>query len=331
MNKNRLAIGLTGILALGCIAPSMNVYASSSEYHSDIQEEMYKYMVSSHNQNSVTDEAIRLHYGDEHNTCVYFMSTILRRVGVDIPKSTSYTTTLKNQLEDRGWVRDTNLSNLKPGDVVFCGTSHVYMFMGWANSSHTIANVVDNQRHIYGTVYRQRYVYGHTVPGDSIRSHDKSTEFYRYVGNKSNSTQKTYKGKVVNINSYLNVRSGATTNSGVVGRVYNNQSVDIVSKVGSWYKILYNGRIVYVHSDYIRPTESSNSSNNSSSHNSKRYGKVRRVNSYLNIRSGASTGYRSVGTLHANQKVEVLDSHNGWYKIKSNGTTGWVYGYYLAV
>lgn len=326
INKRILTMGMLGTMLVGCIAPTVSVYASESESHSSIQYKMYNYMLSASHQNEVTNEAINLHDGDVHNTCVYFMSTVLRKAGVNIPLSTGYTTTLKNQLEERGWVRDTNMDNLKPGDIVFCGTSHVYMFMGWADKGKKIANIVDNQRHIYGTVYRTRYVNGHIVPGDSIRSHDKSTEFYRFVDQKKNN-QNTYPGKVVNINTYLNLRSGATTNSQIVGRLYKNNSVNIISKVGSWYKLLYNGRIAYAYGEYISPSSSSSSAKKVG----KKMGQVQRVSSYLTIRNGNSTNCRAIGSLRPNQKVEVLSSSNGWYKINNNGKIGWVYGYYLRV
>ena len=329
MNKRIVSIGLSGSLFLGCIAPVIpiiRVSATSCEYNSSLQEKMYKYMLSKSNQDSITNEAIRLHNGDKHNTCVYFISSILRRMGVNIPKGTAYTTNLKNELTRRGWVKETNLKNLKPGDIVFCGTSHVYMFMGWANKEHTIANIVDNQKHIYGTVYRTRYVFGHVIPGDSIRSHDKSTEFYRYAENTSTKIT-TYKGEVVNINSYLNVRAGNSTNSKIIGSLRRNNKVDIISRVGGWYKILYNNKIAYVSSDYIKPI-TSNKKNNSNSN--KKYGRVDRVNSYLNVRSGPSTQYKSVGSLRQGEKVEILEKKNGWYRIKGR-VNGWICGYYLKV
>lgn len=51
--------------------------------------------------------------------------------------------------------------------------------------------------------------------------------------------------------------------------------------------------------------------------------------SYLNVRSGPSTSYQSVGTLSYNQKVEILEKSNDWYKINFNGTQGYVNSSYL--
>lgn len=411
INKNKIAVGLTGILTVGGLVPTINVYASTSEYHSDLQEGMYNYMLSAEHQKSVRAECIRLHNGDGNNTCVYFISEVLRRVGVDIPVSTANTTNLESQLSERGWVRDNNLKNLKPGDLVFATvgdtTTHVYMFMGWADNAHTIANKVDNQSPTYGP----REINGHLVVGDREKTIDKSTYFYRYAGfNQSSELKKynTYKGQTVNINSYLTVRSGATTSASAIGQIANNKSIDIISKVGSWYKILYNKQIGYVYGDYVNVLSSAKTiktntvskstdnvisqgvvlnvssylnvrssastsgkilgslhkndkvditgqagswykinyngqvgyvskdyikqvSNNTTTKKSIKYGTVTGISSFLSVRKGASTSYKSIGELHNNKKVEVIDSSNGWYKIKSGSLTGWVYGQYLSV
>ena len=51
----------------------------------------------------------------------------------------------------------------------------------------------------------------------------------------------------------------------------------------------------------------------------------------LNVRSGASTSYDKIGTLKANDKVEILGTSNGWYKIDFNGKEGYVSASYIAL
>ncbi|MCC3670063.1 MULTISPECIES: SH3 domain-containing protein [Terrisporobacter] len=44
----------------------------------------------------------------------------------------------------------------------------------------------------------------------------------------------------------------------------------------------------------------------------------------LNVRSGASTSYSVVGKVSKGEKVEILSSNDGWYKIEyDNNQTGW--------
>ena len=46
--------------------------------------------------------------------------------------------------------------------------------------------------------------------------------------------------------------------------------------------------------------------------------------STLNVRSGASTSYNVVGKIYKGDKVEILSSNNGWYKIGYSGNkVGW--------
>ena len=52
----------------------------------------------------------------------------------------------------------------------------------------------------------------------------------------------------------------------------------------------------------------------------------------LNVRSGPSTSYSVTTKLYKGDKVEILETSNGWHKIKaSNGKIGWVSGDYIKV
>ena len=52
----------------------------------------------------------------------------------------------------------------------------------------------------------------------------------------------------------------------------------------------------------------------------------------LNVRSGPSTSYSITTKLYKGNKVEILETSNGWHKIKtSNGTTGWVSASYISI
>ena len=52
----------------------------------------------------------------------------------------------------------------------------------------------------------------------------------------------------------------------------------------------------------------------------------------LNVRSGPSTSYSITTKLYKGDKVEILETSNGWHKIKaSNGKIGWVSGDYIKV
>ena len=52
------------------------------------------------------------------------------------------------------------------------------------------------------------------------------------------------------------------------------------------------------------------------------------VSSYLNVRTGASTGYGIVGTLGYGAVVDVYATYYGWYKIIYGGYYRWIAGWY---
>jgi hypothetical protein len=51
--------------------------------------------------------------------------------------------------------------------------------------------------------------------------------------------------------------------------------------------------------------------------------------SSLNVREGAGTNYKKVGSLLLNNKVTLLSKTGEWYKIKYGNITGWVLGAYI--
>ena len=61
---------------------------------------------------------------------------------------------------------------------------------------------------------------------------------------------------VVNAQSGLNVRSSPSTSASIVTALVNNTPIDIVSVVGSWYKITVGSVTGYVFSAHVTITES---------------------------------------------------------------------------
>lgn len=60
-------------------------------------------------------------------------------------------------------------------------------------------------------------------------------------------------------------------------------------------------------------------------------GTVVGVDNYLNLRSGAGTGYEVIGHLLPGTTVEILDEENGWYQVTTPEQTGYVSSNYLEV
>ncbi|MEI3336938.1 MAG: SH3 domain-containing protein [Clostridium sp.] len=160
-----------------------------------------------------------------------------------------------------------------------------------------------------------------------------SKEYVQVSGGASNSSesssQETRSGKsgqVVNVHSSLNVRSGASTSSSVIGSLSNGSKVTIVGESGSWYKINYGNTTGYVSKDYVQASGEQNSSSESSSQGttSGKSGQVVNVHSSLNVRSGASTSSSVIGSLSNGSKVIIVGESGSWYKINYGNTTGYV-------
>lgn len=123
------------------------------------QKAVFSYMNKEKNQKEVLTEAINLNGGKSSNACVYFVSEVLRRNGVEVPKDICNTSQLISYLSKEGWKKDISYSNLKPGDLCFTTDSlgnksgtptHTYIFMGWVKEgSFDYAYICDNQAKDY--------------------------------------------------------------------------------------------------------------------------------------------------------------------------------------
>lgn len=151
---------------------TVNTYFNYS--HSNTNYQLFKYMTNVNNELSVDSTAVSLHGGVTSNNCVYFSSESLRRIGVNIPVSTANTYQLENVLKNMGFIYSYDLSQLKPGDIVFTnGYTHVYIFMCWDRDGY--AYIVDNQRTSFDNqVLHRRKIYEDTA------TTDRATHFFYY-------------------------------------------------------------------------------------------------------------------------------------------------------
>lgn len=126
----------------------------------------------------------------------------------------------------------------------------------------------------------------------------------------------------------LNLRSGAGTGYRVLTSIPAGAKISVLGSSGGWVKTSYGGQTGYVSADYLTGSSSSGSSSYSSGSSGSG---SRRVNTEtLNMRSGAGTSYRIVVQLNSGEKVSILDSSDGWYKVSCRGYTGWVLGDYIS-
>ncbi|MCX0374088.1 SH3 domain-containing protein [Clostridium perfringens] len=148
---------------------------------------------------------------------------------------------------------------------------------------------------------------------------------------KPSTPENTEKTGVVNVSSSLNVREGASTSSKVIGSLSGNTKVTIVGEEGAFYKIEYKGSHGYVAKEYVKDITENNNSNQgtqtpekpSTPENTEKTGVVN-VSSSLNVREGASTSSKVIGSLSGNTKVTIVGEEGAFYKIEYKGSHGYV-------
>ncbi len=121
----------------------------------------------------------------------------------------------------------------------------------------------------------------------------------------------------------LNVRKTPGINGEYAGLLVNGDTVEIVGVDPNtgWYKIKYNGEYAYItnKSEYVEII--SGDPNGSTT-----VQKVEVLAENLNVRSGGSTSYNSIGIVSKGFVADILetDKDTGWYKISYNGEYGWI-------
>ena len=141
---------------------------------------------------------------------------------------------------------------------------------------------------------------------------------------------------IVNVSSSLNVRSSASTSSKVIGSLSGNTKVTIVGEEGAFYKIEYKGSHGYVAKEYVKDVTESNNSNQgtqtpekpSTPESTEKTGIVN-VSSSLNVREGASTSSKVIGSLSGNTKITIVGEEGAFYKIEYKGSHGYVAKEYI--
>jgi len=141
------------------------------------------------------------------------------------------------------------------------------------------------------------------------------------------STQKSY-----------GVREAPRKNSKTLFHLGNGTGVTLLEEVhstdGAWYKIRYTKEQVgYIDADYIRVTKAPKNSSGTTSTNYKWGVVVNLTNTYLAVRSAATTsknGYNELDKLYNGDVVEVLEVKENWVKVKTaKGEQGWCTAKYI--
>ncbi|MDO4487020.1 MAG: SH3 domain-containing protein [Bacillota bacterium] len=161
-------------------------------------------------------------------------------------------------------------------------------------------------------------------------------------GNISVTEISNLKGTVTN--GPLNVRKGPGTSYGTLGTVAKGKVITITGKAKDkdgkwWYRFTFNGKDGYVYSSYIKTSDASSSSGESSSSTAKpvsfKMGTVT-TSDGLNVRKGAGTSYAKLTILSKGTTVAITGSEKDknnktWYSYQySSSQKGYVCSDYIS-
>lgn len=123
-------------------------------------------------------------------------------------------------------------------------------------------------------------------------------------------------GVVITKDQNLNVREAASSTSKIIGSVAKGSTVNIYNRSNEFYKIQYNGRVGYVHADYINATYKviKNSA----------VGFINDKAKVINYRSNPETQAKALGVITKDQQVSITGTVGTWYQIKINNVFAYV-------
>ena len=135
--------------------------------------------------------------------------------------------------------------------------------------------------------------------------------------------------------AFVNLRAGPGTGYGIYLTVPLGDTVSVLDTANAgWYRVQYGSYTGYMSADYLQ-TQSAAAPTPAPPDTSASADPIgtARTTAVLNIRTGPSTGYRSLGLLDNGETVTVLENcGNGWYAVRtSSNTFGYCSGDYLRV
>lgn len=117
----------------------------------------------------------------------------------------------------------------------------------------------------------------------------------------------------------LRLRSAANTSSDTLAQARKGSTVTVEEKAGDgWYKVTYDGKTGYMSGDWLTVALEDGTVLPASQGTEPELKQGVVNTAVLNVRAGAGTNYKKVGSLRSGTTVDILaDLGNGWYQIKS--------------
>ena len=135
--------------------------------------------------------------------------------------------------------------------------------------------------------------------------------------NTNNSTTNNTQSNIAIVNTDgLSFRNDAGTSYSIIKVLNKGEKVELISESNGWSKVKHDSRLGYVASQYIDKATTNYT--------------IKEANTDgLNVRTGPSTSYATIGKLNKGTRVEVISESAGWSKINYNNKTAYVSSGYL--
>lgn len=138
---------------------------------------------------------------------------------------------------------------------------------------------------------------------------------------KPNFTVTNLNEKTMYVKKDVNFRTEPNSSSKLIRMLFVNEKVKVLAKVddATWYRVSHDGKIGYVHSDYLV----TNKPSFTVTPNKKTLYAIKTTK----LRKGPGTSYDSIDSITSKEKITTVAKVSGkdWYRVKYGDKTGYIY------
>ncbi len=129
----------------------------------------------------------------------------------------------------------------------------------------------------------------------------------------------------------LNVRTGPSLDSSIIGKLHRNDTVEIISQNNEWTEISHLGSNAWISSEFIQAVGSNTMNKDNEVKQPPIAGKIGTVTATsLTVRNAGSLNGKTISQISKGQSFKIIEEVNDWVKIEyKKGSFGWVASWYL--
>ncbi|MFD1927331.1 SH3 domain-containing protein [Sporosarcina siberiensis] len=145
-----------------------------------------------------------------------------------------------------------------------------------------------------------------------------------------NTTASKKSSLVVSRVDRLNIRSGPSVGSSILGRMNAGDEAKMIDQNGSWTQIIINNTTGWIHSEYI--TEIAEQVEHVSTEQKQDTFTI--AVDALNVRKNADLSSKRVGIIYKNESYEIKEINGNWVRIvfdTDKSKEGWVYSFHGSI